>query len=490
MQKKVLLPLGGIGVIVLAAVGYWLLVPRGEPVPDPPIPEHIETYETPLSDLIHKGRLEVLDSKNLADPWLELGMVYMANMDQTLAMECFEQSVKLDSECARCWYYIAQLRHTTSDYSGAIDSMRRVIENRSNFAPAYWRLGFWQLELGKLEEGEAMFQLAVQKSPRDPAGWFGLAMVRMSQRRESEAAAILEDLLDWTPINRYHANLLLGTVYRRLGRIEEAKRLLMGSEGPPLKWPDAWTNDVSRYFRSDTWKIDQPLQLMSNGRIDEAIIILKRLLRDEPENIDLLNNLAIAYRGLGRFNESNATFRRVIELKEHHYLAFSNLGRNYLIMSQQVSDPQARSEFQRLAFEQAHKAIQINPAFSDARGLLAQVHEVQGEFDKALEEYRLAANDPVQGMMWLNSMVTTLVGLDRWSEVADVLYELSYRFVPQPGTLYGLCTALSKTGRYDEARQTVDRYARLWPNDGRVAELRQMIQDAETTPGPQESSNQ
>ena len=43
---------------------------------------------------------------------------------------------------------------------------------------------------------------------------------------------------------------------------------LMGSEGPPLKWPDAWTNEVSNYFRRKTWEIDRPLELMSQGRIE------------------------------------------------------------------------------------------------------------------------------------------------------------------------------------------------------------------------------
>ncbi|MCZ6837443.1 MAG: tetratricopeptide repeat protein [Planctomycetota bacterium] len=507
---KILLTLGVVGAIALTVVGSLLFANREQPIPDPPIPERLDSYEAALRDLIKQGQAGVLGAKDDPDRWLELGMVYMANMNEAQALACFEQSIELDPLCARCWFYAAQLRQTASDYQGAIDAMRRVTELQGGFAPASWRLGFWMLDQGEFDEAAALFQTATQLAPKDPAGFFGMAMVRMRQQRESEAAVILEDLLDWTPINRHHANLLLGGVYRRSGRIEEARRLLMGSEGPPIQWPDPWTSELSDYLRHQTWEIRFPLDLIDRGRFGQAIAILQGLLHDDPENIDLLDALAVAYQKQGQLDLSNATFRKILVLKKNqllaqrdqeskrqaqsnlgvNFLVHKKLGMNYLLLAQQETDPDAMAEYERLGFEHVNEAIRGNPAYADARGLLAQFYERQGEFDKAIEEYQIATRDPERGVMWFNSLITRLVALERWDEAAEVLYELSYRIVPRTQTLYGLCRTLCEAGRLDEARQTADRYARLWPRDGGVMELRQLIQAAEAEPTPTESDEQ
>jgi len=475
MVKKLLLPFTGLAAILAALV--WLLVAdrSGSTAPDPPLPASLSRVEPAVLELVHQGRSAVLADRLNPQRWIELGMVFDANANPAQAATCYAQAAALEATNARAWFLLAQARYALSEYGEAIEAMRRAATLMSEYTAAHWRLGFWLLEQGDLVGAEASFTRATRQAPGDPAGWFGLAMVRMRQQRDEEAAGILEQVLEWTPVNRHFANQLLCTVYRRLGRVEDAERALLASAGGAVTWPDPWTNEVSNFHRGAGWKIELPIRLLAMGRVNESIGMLEGFLRADPDDSVLLSNLAIAYRESGQLDRSIATLEKAIDAREHYHQAHFNLGLAYLRKAERTRNSAEVVEFERLAWRHAEFALQVNPSYPSGHGLLGMLRERRGEHDEALREYRVAAADHASAQYWLERESALLAKLGRWDRAIESLQEMLIRFAPQPTYLYDLAIAQVNAGRMEAAATTVQRFARLWPMDGRVEELRRRL---------------
>jgi tetratricopeptide (TPR) repeat protein len=75
---------------------------------------------------------------------------------------------------------------------------------------------------------------------------------------------------------------------------------------------------------------DQALQLLASGRLDEARIYLEELLRQDPENTDLLYNLGQCYVDLGQLDHGRELLHRCLQLAPGHSHACVALGIAYL----------------------------------------------------------------------------------------------------------------------------------------------------------------
>jgi len=69
--------------------------------------------------------------------------------------------------------------------------------------------------------------------------------------------------------------------------------------------------------------------LTRQGNIDEAIATFDRLSKDRPELPEPLNNLAVLYATLGRYEDSRKVLQRAIELEPRYGTAHENLGDVY-----------------------------------------------------------------------------------------------------------------------------------------------------------------
>lgn len=442
----------------------------------PPIPSNLDRTDAALVELINQTRSRVIQAPGDSAGWLKLGMIYEANQHNTFARVCYEQATVLDPADVRSWFHKAGIRFKMGDTNDAIDAMRSVTQLQPDFAPGHWKLGFWVLNRNEIDDAESLFTRATQVSPGDATGWFGLAIVRMRQHRNDEAAKILEKLIEWTPINRPHAHQLLGTVYRRLGRIEDAEHALLASEGKFIPWPDPWSTEMVGYYRGERWKSTTPRQMMAQGRLDEAIALLESLLRDEPDNVILLNNIAMVYRSKGELGKSIETLNRVIEQQELVYMAHYNLAVNYLLLIDETSVPGAVEQYVALTRHHAELTLEINPSHRGVHGILGRLAETAGDMDLAVEEYRIGAREPELGQLWLTRLCALLIQVNRLEEAAESLEEISYRFPPQQLHVYQLAVAQHRIGRNREAASTLDRYDSLWPNDDRISEIRRRIQ--------------
>src|SRR5690606_12090469 len=88
------------------------------------------------------------------------------------------------------------------------------------------------------------------------------------------------------------------------------------------------------WFRADTpennARLREVRERMNLGRLDEAHRLATELIALAPEFAEAYNQRAIASYSLGRFAESAADCRRVLELNPYHFGALNGLAGCYL----------------------------------------------------------------------------------------------------------------------------------------------------------------
>jgi tetratricopeptide (TPR) repeat protein len=72
---------------------------------------------------------------------------------------------------------------------------------------------------------------------------------------------------------------------------------------------------------------NQAIQTALEGNWQEAIVINKSLIHENPEDVDALNRLALAYTIMGKVREAKSTYQKVLLLDSLHPIALRNLKR-------------------------------------------------------------------------------------------------------------------------------------------------------------------
>lgn len=70
---------------------------------------------------------------------------------------------------------------------------------------------------------------------------------------------------------------------------------------------------------------NQAIQTALKGDWEEAIILNKTLVDEDPRDIDALNRLALAYSIVGKVKDARSTYQKVIELDSLNAIALRNL---------------------------------------------------------------------------------------------------------------------------------------------------------------------
>ena len=120
------------------------------------------------------------------------------------------------------------------------------------------------------------------------------------------------------------------------------------------------------------------------GRLSETVTQLKKALQLAPENLAVLEGLAIALTNVGRADEAVVHWRRHVQLAPNESQAHINLATALGILNEIV---EAQSHLKR--------ATELDPNLPTAFFKLGQVQSYLGRFDEALESFRAAlALDP------------------------------------------------------------------------------------------------
>jgi tetratricopeptide (TPR) repeat protein len=166
---------------------------------------------------------------------------------------------------------------------------------------------------------------------------------------------------------------------------------------------------------SNSSPLEFVITMLQSGRIKEAVPYLEALAKTEPDNVQVLFNLGIAYSELGQYDEAVIRLKRAVQLDPMHAHAWTGIGVAYQRMGKR-----------ELALEPMQKAVEADPTDGYSRRNLGAVLMAAGRAQEALVQLREARralpHDP-QTVYGLASALDEAGGEDNRAE-ADELYQV------------------------------------------------------------------
>ena len=398
-----------------------------------------------------------------------LGLAYHADMFYDQADHVYGIAEEL-SGFAWHWTYYRALAQGMRGLTDELNiGLRHVVEAAPDFGPAWWRLGETEFKAGRYERASEAWrqaltlaeptsssdQAAPARVPSAPVSAYaalGLARLAMMQGRTEHALELLEEVTEGTP-GFGPAVRLLGDVYARLDRVEDAERAIQvaGRLSPYEPYQDPLTEALIHESRSTTFLLQQAatVDLTTNAtwreylvrralefdpdheealydlatmfrmlrRYDEALQLLEDLRLRQPDNFQILADIGQCLWGLRRFAEAEEVLRRALENLDNADTR-NGLG---LVLDQVGRSREAVVEYQR--------ALDRNPNHLGALNNLGAALVGQGQPNEAIRQFkRLVALGPGDSDAQTNlGVVLAMVGL---YEQAERAFRQALRFDP------------------------------------------------------------
>jgi len=289
------------GLLLVALLSCSTETQPAAPAPEPPVlPEYVERFDARVAELVRSTHAALVEAPRDPERWMELGRVYEAHAESSLAIPCYLGAVQLDDGQARWWYRLAMARGGSDRIAEALEALERAIALEEGHTPAHWRRGQWLLELDRAPEARGAFARSLELDPSDAAGQLGLAQVHLQQREYREAVQALDGHAVLRGPNAGFARKLLGTALQRLGEEDRARLLLASARNATPSYRDPWNDELDSYRRGMAAINRQARALIAGGRVLDAVEVLEQARELEPEHVPILRTLGAAYAAVGR----------------------------------------------------------------------------------------------------------------------------------------------------------------------------------------------
>lgn len=261
----------------------------------------------------------------------------------------------------------------------ALTPLRRVTELLPELAAGYNQWGVACYRAGHQAEAETAFKQACQRDPLDLEPCLNLVDLYRGQRRFEEARAAVEMALS-LEANHPEVQIATGLVNAELGNFAEARRSLTVLEAVAPTHPGvaALRSLVAGPAHPPPDLIGQIEAAQATGNWPRAITLLKAALTQPGHQADpaLWNSLGVSYFQAGHMSEAETTLAHGLKLDPENLDLLSNLADLYL----------QQEEFDR-ATEYVNKALRVDPNHIEALIVLGHCCIQLGVYDTALTAF-------------------------------------------------------------------------------------------------------
>ena len=267
------------------------------------------------------------------------------------------------------------------------------------------RMGYARHLISQSQQAEALRQL-VRLNAEHPAfadGWLvhGLLLQETGQlaqaeeklRKHVELAQVSQD--KETPTGLSEALMALAQMAQRQGQLPQAEQWLaqVPANADPIKLASRRADLLTQQGRKEEARLVlaqikttnaeqatrkilvQSMWLRDNKQLDEAYTVVKLALNAQPQNTDLMSEMALVNEKLKRFDEMESLLRDLIKLKPEDPQAFNALG--YSLADRNIRLVEAR--------QLITQALQLAPEDAYIQDSLGWVAFRQGQYAEALK---------------------------------------------------------------------------------------------------------
>ena len=198
------------------------------------------------------------------------------------------------------WLAQAERQLNRGDAAAAVGSLKRVVQARPDYAPAWSLLGAAYLRNHQEPEAEAAWLRAAQLKPSDPAPRTQAGVLYLRTHRYEQARAMFEKAVAINPKDA-DAYVNLAIAHNQLGRNAEAMGDLRKAVSLKPNLPAAWFN--------------LGLTAMNLKQYDEAAKAFAHTTRLTPADPEAWIWLANAYQARGMDREAQTAFATAYQLR-------------------------------------------------------------------------------------------------------------------------------------------------------------------------------
>jgi uncharacterized protein (TIGR02466 family) len=239
------------------------------------------------------------------------------------ALGALNAALQAAPERADIWANLGRMLHEQGESAQGAELLERAVQIDPANAEYWYNLGLASGEAGNGDRAVEALGKAIELSPRWAMAWAALGHAQLNQDRPQDADASLRKAIDLDPASTF-ARHTMAIVLRRLDRPEEA--LAMLDERPSAQPPQ------SRLLRAHL--------LGDSGKLDEAAVAYRALLREEPQLLDAHETLARLLPQIGAGHEALSAYRAA--LAEQPTL---ELYRSAIATARELKDPRAMLEW-------------------------------------------------------------------------------------------------------------------------------------------------
>jgi tetratricopeptide (TPR) repeat protein len=318
------------------------------------------------------------DFPNNADAVFRLGNVYRNQGNSTMAVKCFEDCLKLNSNHAGAYYDMAWISFQKAEYKKSIDLWQRVLEIDPKLQGVYRFLASALICLGKTEEAISALEKEIEISGGTADSYSLLGNQYLLLKEYKKAKSCFEMVIKIQPAytSAYYG---LAITCERLGQKDKFKeyietfRKLKDKEMKALKDRDKAYDDlvllrqsvaqthtsIGKYYytRGNVQKAEELLRraavldprhtgcrillaslYQQDGRAARALPLHEQLSRIEPNNAIHHMNVGILSSQLQRIDNAEKAFERAIKCAPKQSIGYRELARLYLKSNRNLPD--------------------------------------------------------------------------------------------------------------------------------------------------------
>lgn len=369
-------------------------------------------------------------------------------------------------------------------YQEAEDEFRRGLDGQNSAPMLIFNLGLAQRFQGKLDGARKQFEEAfVFAATRRIAG-HQLALMDFALGELVPAESRIREVLE-LETDAAELRNTLGLILEKSGREDEAwEEFLHAARLDPdaalarnnlgnisnrrgdLDGAESWYREAIEadpYFMGAYNNL--ALVYQARGEVDRAIDLYRRALGKAPNNAYVLNNLASLHYQVGEFERAREMWLRALEADPDYPSPLNNLA------SLAIRDGNGKQAERMLL-----RALILDEDYGDARMNLAIVLHGKGDRSGALEQLRLATQDPRTGAgAWLQLALLQLESgtTEQLSASISTLEAALETYPTRIDLMNALGGALQRAERPEDARRVWERSLELQPLQPQLKQLLQ-----------------
>jgi tetratricopeptide (TPR) repeat protein len=215
------------------------------------------------------------------------------------AAAAYEEADALGDRSAWTLAQLARSRLRANDLDGARDAAARAVEREPDSAVGWVAQGDVALKAGETAVAEERFQKAHELAPTDQYAYARLVEARLLQLEPEERGRELEVLLR----SSGRENRFLGAALARL------RRELGDDAGAAAAWRRTRREGDDRFARAQ-----EGYALRRAGKLDEAAVLLRDVLLEDPADVILFRTYVSLQRQRGELDELRQTLHELLPI--------------------------------------------------------------------------------------------------------------------------------------------------------------------------------